>query len=103
MNPPSPVASSDYLIETDALTLQFKGKLALDGLTLKVARGGIHAVVGANGAGKSSLFRVLLGFEAATGGSARILGCDSEQLTPDLRARIGFVKIGRASCRERVF
>ena len=46
MNPPSTIASSDYLIETDALTLQFKRKLALDGLTLKVARGGIHAVFG---------------------------------------------------------
>ena len=91
MNMPSPVARGDYLIETEALSLQFKGKLALNGLDLKVARGGIHAVVGANGAGKSSLFRVLLGFEAATGGNARILGCDSEQLTPDLRARIGFV------------
>jgi ABC-2 type transport system ATP-binding protein len=47
--------------------------------------------VGANGAGKSSLFRVLLGFEPATTGSARILGHDCHRLTPALRARIGFV------------
>lgn len=84
-------APSDYVIETGALTLQYKNKLALDRLTLNVARGGIHAVVGANGAGKSSLFRVLLGFEEALSGSARILGCDSTALTPELRARIGFV------------
>lgn len=81
----------DYVIATDALTLQYKNKLALDRLTLNVARGGIHAVVGANGAGKSSLFRVLLGFQEALSGSARILGCDSKSLTPALRARIGFV------------
>lgn len=91
MNVPLPVAAGDNLIATDALTLQFKGKLALDHLTMTVARGGIHAVVGANGAGKSSLFRVLLGFQAATSGSARVLGCDSEHLTPALRGRIGFV------------
>lgn len=91
MNVSPPVAAGDFVIETDELTLQFKNKLALDRLTLNVARGGIHAVVGANGAGKSSLFRVLLGFQAATGGGARILGCDSEQLTPVLRASIGFV------------
>ncbi len=79
------------LIQTNNLCLQFKGKLALDHLTLSVARGGIHAIVGANGAGKSSLFRVLLGFETATGGSASILGCASHALTPQVRSRIGFV------------
>lgn len=82
---------SDYLIETEQLCLHYQGKRALDALSLNVERGGIHAIVGANGAGKSSLFRVLLGFISASSGSARILGCDSRQLTPALRARIGFV------------
>jgi len=82
---------TDYLIQTDALTVQYGRKRALDKLTLNVARGGIHAIVGANGAGKSTLFRVLLGFETASAGSARILGCDSGALTPALRGRIGFV------------
>jgi ABC-2 type transport system ATP-binding protein len=79
------------LIQTDKLCLQFKGKLALDHLSLTVARGGIHAIVGANGAGKSSLFRVLLGFETPTSGGAHLLGCDSTALTPDIRGRVGFV------------
>jgi ABC-2 type transport system ATP-binding protein len=47
--------------------------------------------VGANGAGKSSLFRVLLGFQSPTDGSAHILGCNSGQLTQEMRGRIGFV------------
>ena len=79
------------VIDTRDLCLQYKGKRALDHLTLAIERGGIHAIVGANGAGKSSLFRVLLGFEAPSAGSASILGCDSAQLTPALRGRIGFV------------
>jgi len=81
----------DYAIQTEALSLLYKRKLALDSLTLALPRGGIHAVVGANGAGKSSLFRVLLGFESPTEGAARILGCDSGHLTPEVRGRIGFV------------
>ncbi len=81
----------DYAIQTEALSLAYKGKLALDDMTLALPRGGIHAVVGANGAGKSSLFRVLLGFESPTAGRAAVLGCDSAQLTPELRGRIGFV------------
>lgn len=80
-----------YAIETDALCLRYRNKAALDKLTLALPRGGIHAIVGANGAGKSSLFRVLLGFATPTGGSARVLGCDSGALTPQLRGRIGFV------------
>ena len=82
---------SQYVIQTDALCLQYGRKQALDNMTLALARGGIHAVVGSNGAGKSTLFRVLLGFESADSGSARILGCDSGKLTPELRGRIGFV------------
>jgi ABC-2 type transport system ATP-binding protein len=83
--------SSDYVIDTDGLCLKYKGKQALDHLTLRLPRGGIHAFVGANGAGKSSLFRVLLGFEPATAGAARVLGHDCASLTPALRGRIGFV------------
>ncbi len=82
---------TDFIIQTDSLTMQYGRKRALDGMTLAVPRGGIHAIVGANGAGKSTLFRVLLGFETPTAGSARILGCDSAHLTPALRGRIGFV------------
>ncbi len=76
---------------TDDLSLRYRNKLALDRLTLHVPRGGIHAVVGANGAGKSSLFRVLLGFESATAGRATVLGHDSAHLPQALRGRIGFV------------
>ncbi len=80
-----------YVIETDQLSLHYGKKVALDNLTMRIPRHGIHAFIGANGAGKSSLFRLLLGFEIPTGGSARILGQDSKALTPDMRARIGYV------------
>ena len=82
---------SDFVIETTNLSKRYGRKLALDHLDLQVPRGRIHAIVGANGAGKSTLFRVLLGFLAPTEGGARILGRDSQALTPDDRGRIGFV------------
>ncbi|MCU0756492.1 MAG: ABC transporter ATP-binding protein [Xanthomonadales bacterium] len=82
---------SDFVIETRALSKRYGRKLALNGLSLAVPRGHIHAIVGANGAGKSTLFRILLGFLAPSAGEARILGRDSQQLTPADRGRIGFV------------
>ena len=82
---------NDYVIETRALSKRYGRKLALDNLDLRIPRGRIHAIVGANGAGKSTLFRILMGFMPPTTGEARILGKDSQQLTPADRARIGFV------------
>ena len=84
-------ASNDYVIETRALSKRYGRKLALDNLDLRIPRGRVHAIVGANGAGKSTLFRILLGFMPPSAGEARILGKDSQQLTPQDRARIGFV------------
>ena len=81
----------DYVIETRALSKRYGRKLALDNLDLRIPRGRIHAIVGANGAGKSTLFRILMGFMPPTTGEARILGKDSQSLTPQDRSRIGFV------------
>jgi ABC-2 type transport system ATP-binding protein len=82
---------SDFVIETRSLSKRYGDSYALRRLDLQVPRGQIHAIVGANGAGKSTLFRILLGFLSPSDGSARILGRDSQALTPDDRGRIGFV------------
>lgn len=83
--------ASRYVIETEDLTLRYGRKQALKSLDLRIPQGRIHAIVGANGAGKTSLFRILLGFQSQTSGSARILGRDCGTLTEHDRARIGFV------------
>jgi len=87
---PTP-AANDYVIETENLDLCYGRKKALNKLTLRIPRGRIHAIVGANGAGKSSLFRILLGVQSPNAGRAMILGRDCTALTEHDRARIGFV------------
>ncbi|HPF74952.1 MAG: ABC transporter ATP-binding protein [Lysobacteraceae bacterium] len=84
-------AEPRYVIETEALSLRYGKKHALKNLTLRIPQGRIHAMVGANGAGKTSLFRILLGFQSASSGSARILDRDCDALTEHDRGRIGFV------------
>src|SRR5437867_9345390 len=88
---PPPSAVSDYVIETEGLDLCYGRKKALNQLTLRIPHGRIHAIVGANGAGKSSLFRILLGVQSPNAGRAAILGHDCAALTEHERARIGFV------------
>ena len=78
---------SDYVIETVALSKRYGKKLALNHLDLSIPRGRVHAIVGSNGAGKSTLFRVLLGFLPPSSGEARILGRNSQNLTPADRGR----------------
>ena len=88
---PPPPDTTDNVIETEALDLCYGRKKALNKLTLRIPRGRIHAIVGANGAGKSSLFRILLGVQSPNAGSATILGHDCTKLTELERSRIGFV------------
>ena len=82
---------SKYCIQTQGLYKQFGGKLALDSFSLTIGRGGIHAVVGSNGAGKSTLFRLLLGTSTPSAGTASVFGEDSQNLSPNVRAKLGYV------------
>ena len=88
---PTPPDNSEFVIETEKLDLCYGRKKALNQLTLRIPHGRIHAIVGANGAGKSSLFRILLGVQSPNAGRATILGHDCTMLTERERARIGFV------------
>lgn len=85
---------SDYVIETQGLTRYFGKKCVVNQLDLKVPRGSIYAFLGRNGAGKSTTIRMLLGLVTPTRGSATVLGYDSQHLTPEARARIGYLAEG---------
>jgi ABC-2 type transport system ATP-binding protein len=80
-----------YVIETKGLSKVYKEKVALDALSVNIKANEVTAIVGANGAGKSTLFKILLGVLKPTEGDARILGVKPEELTPELRGKIGFV------------
>lgn len=61
-------------IETDNLVKRYGDVTAVDGLSLRVARGEIYAFLGLNGAGKTTTIRLLLGMVKPTSGEARVLG-----------------------------
>jgi ABC-2 type transport system ATP-binding protein len=64
----------DAAIETDRLVKRYGDVTAVDGLSLRVARGEIYACLGLNGAGKTTTVRLLLGMVKPTSGEAWVLG-----------------------------
>ncbi|MDN4475211.1 ABC transporter ATP-binding protein [Demequina sp. SYSU T00192] len=69
----------------------YGGLRALDGLTLAVEAGEIHAIVGLNGAGKTTAMKALVGHTRLDSGAATILGAPAASAGPVTFARLGFV------------
>ena len=84
--------SSDILLETRALTKEFKGFVAVNKVDLKVRRGSIHALIGPNGAGKTTCFNLLTKFLKPTSGSIVFDGTDITAEVPAVIARRGVIR-----------
>ena len=70
------VVSDDFILETENLTKEFAGFVAVSGVNLRVARGTIHALIGPNGAGKTTCFNLLTKFMRPTRGRIVYKGRD---------------------------
>ncbi len=79
------------MIEARQLTKRFGGRTAIDGVTLRVARGEVVGFLGPNGAGKSTTFRILAGIFPPDAGTASIDGLDLEREPLAARRRLGYV------------
>jgi len=82
------VASS--LLRIDGLTKKYPGVTALDDLTIEVPRG-LVGLVGANGAGKTTMFRLLLGISKPTEGRIEVCGVDVAGDPIEVRSRLGYM------------
>ncbi|MEO6569685.1 MAG: ABC transporter ATP-binding protein [Opitutaceae bacterium] len=79
------------IIETTGLTRRFGRTEAVHDLTLAVPAGSVCALLGSNGAGKSTTIKLLMNLLPPTAGSARVLGVDTRKLGERERAQIGYV------------
>jgi branched-chain amino acid transport system ATP-binding protein len=84
--------SDDFILETENLTKEFAGFVAVNGVNLRVARGTIHALIGPNGAGKTTCFNLLTKFMNPTRGRIVYKGRDITPLPPAGIARLGLVR-----------
>ncbi len=82
---------TDSAINISDLTVRYGRTLAVDNVALNVAKGSVYALVGRNGAGKSSLVRCLLGEQKPEHGTSMLLGEDAWSHRAALMQRIGIV------------
>jgi ABC-2 type transport system ATP-binding protein len=81
----------DAPIHTEQLTKHYGRVRALNGVRIETPPGAVFALVGANGAGKSTAINTILNITRPTAGHAQVLGTDSRRLGPAEFSRIGYV------------
>ena len=90
--PESPAtALSEAAVEVEDLRYRYGERVALDGVSFRVERGELFALLGPNGGGKSTLFKILSTLLPAGGGAARVLGHDVAREPGAVRRRLGVV------------
>jgi branched-chain amino acid transport system ATP-binding protein len=91
---------SDILLRGDAITRRWGGLVAVDRVSIALARGQVHAVIGTNGAGKSTLINILSGEIPPSSGHVELLGQDVTAWPQPKRARAG---LGRSYQRTTIY
>ncbi len=79
------------VIRLDRLTKRFGAEIALSDVSLEVPPGVVFALLGENGAGKTTAIRIMLGLAQPNSGRAEVLGLSSAKQGLSIRQRVGYV------------
>ena len=91
---------TNNIVQTRGLWQHFGRQDALRGLRMSVLEGEVYALIGANGAGKTTAVKVLMNLLTPSRGEARVMGVESRRLDPQILARIGYVSATHALPRR---
>lgn len=83
------------IVEVQNLTKRFGKVTAVDSVSFTLEEGGIHGLLGRNGAGKTTVMQLLTGQDFATGGTARVFG-QSPVENAEVLSRVCFIKESQA-------
>jgi branched-chain amino acid transport system ATP-binding protein len=94
------MSESEVLLRAQAITRRWGGLVALDKVSLELARHSVHAVIGPNGAGKSTLINILSGELELSAGEIELLGQNVTSWSQPRRSRAG---LGRSYQRNTIY
>ena len=69
--------NSEPIVSVQNLTKSFSGRRVVDGLSFQVRKGQVFALLGHNGAGKSTTIDLILGLKSPDSGAAQVLGLNA--------------------------
>ncbi|MEO1011556.1 MAG: ABC transporter ATP-binding protein [Bacteroidota bacterium] len=79
------------IIEVDRLTKRFGNFTAVDAISFQVAKGEIFGFLGANGAGKTTAMKMLIGLSKPTEGHGKVAGFDIDKEAEQVKKNIGYM------------
>ncbi|WP_299530694.1 ABC transporter ATP-binding protein [Ulvibacterium sp.] len=79
------------IIEVDGLTKKFGDFTAVDAISFQVKRGEIFGFLGANGAGKTTAIKMLIGLSRPTEGKGKVAGFDIDEEAEQVKKNIGYM------------
>ena len=88
---PTRLEAKTFAVTTHDLVKRYGARTALQSFALTVPEGAVYALVGRNGSGKTTAFKVLLDLVRPDAGSAEVHGLDVRQHGARVRARIGYM------------
>ena len=97
---PARVDGTAPVLSLEGATRRFGGVVAVDDVTFDVAPGEVVGLIGQNGAGKTTIFDLICGYQPLDGGTIRLGGADLVDASPAARARLG---LGRTFQGGRLF
>lgn len=80
------------MFRTENLARRFGGLAAVNGVSLRVAKGEIRSIIGPNGAGKTTLFNLITGAVTPSSGHIYFNGCEITGMSPAAIFRLGIVR-----------
>ncbi len=82
---------NNWAVQTKALRKHYGEKRAVDGLDLEVPAGSVFALLGLNGAGKSTVLKMLVGLVHPSGGEGYCLGMEIRSRGAEIRRKVGYM------------
>ncbi|MCP9449509.1 MAG: ATP-binding cassette domain-containing protein [Nitrospira sp.] len=87
----APSDPEEVAMQANGLTRDFGNFRAVDGVSFRVRQGEVFGLLGANGAGKTTVIKMLTGLLAPTAGTGLVAGVDMKTAAGSIRERIGYV------------